>query len=168
MSASKIAILSALAAVMNISNGLPYPPPGYCVVNLNGAPYSTLALRPTPCNDEAAIVNMQNGQEVKMLSTKEYEGCGWTYLKVSYTDNNGNTYNGYAGEDYLMCNDDEPSQQSCGSWAVQYGGSPNACGSGYTYTASDNSMCDASGDNCQSVCCTKQSVVYRRNTPKMP
>jgi hypothetical protein len=60
------------------------------------------------------------------------------------------------------------SQQSCGSWAVQYGGSPNACGSGYTYTASDSAMCDASGDNCQSVCCTKQSVAYRRNTPKMP
>jgi hypothetical protein len=156
---SKIAILAAVSVG---ALALPYPPPGYCVVNLNGSPYTSLALRSTPCNNEPAILYMNNGQEVKMLSTKDYYGCGWEYLHVSYTDSHGNTYSGYAGEDYLMCNEGAPAQQSCGSWAVKYGGSPNACGSGYTYTTSSTATCDASGDNCKAECCTKDPVVYRR------
>jgi hypothetical protein len=156
---SKIFILACVSAV---ALGLPYPPPGYCVVNLNGSPYTSLALRSTPCNNEPAILYMNNGQEVKMLSTNDYYGCGWEYLHVSYTDSHGNTYSGYAGEAYLMCN--EAPQQSCGTWCLKNGGPPNACGTGYTYTAGNNAMCDESGDNCKTECCTKNPVVYRRDT----
>jgi hypothetical protein len=163
MSSSKIVILSAVAGLV-AATAVPYPPPGYCVVSLTGSGYSSLALRPTPCNNQGAILYMSNGQMVEMLSTKEYYGCGWEYLKVAYTDQYGRTYQGYAGEDFLACNQPAPSQQSCGSWAVKYGGSPNACGSGYYYSASDSDHCDASGDNCKTVCCTKQQVVYRRDT----
>ena len=44
--------------------------------------------------------------------------------------------------------------QSCGSWAVKYGGGANACGSAYSYTAGDNTMCASNGSNCLDICCT--------------
>lgn len=47
-------------------------------------------------------------------------------------------------------------QQSCGSWAVKYGGSPNACGSNMMYTASDSATCNADGSNCQTQCCSNK------------
>ena len=49
-----------------------------------------------------------------------------------------------------------PQQQSCGAWAVKYGGSPNCCGSSMIYTASDSTTCNADGSNCQSQCCSNK------------
>lgn len=46
-----------------------------------------------------------------------------------------------------------PQVQSCGSWAVQYGGSPNACGAGAYYTGY-STYCAADGTNCEGLCCT--------------
>lgn len=138
------------------------PPPGQCVVDLNGSPYTQLALRPIPCNTEPALVNLNNGASVTILNNdQQYYGCNYAYTFVQYVDpSTGATTDGYVGTEYVDCNT-SGEQQSCGSYSVAHGGPTNACGSGKTYSASDSTMCNADGSNCVAQCCSP-NLVYRR------
>lgn len=156
---SIIIFLSSLAAV---ASAIPYPGPGQCVVDLNGTPYTSLSLRKTPCNNQAPLAMLNNGQGLKLLSENQVFGCGYWYTEVGYTTPQGQYLEGWVGSDYVDCNygsNPPSSQQSCGSWSVKLGGPTNCCGKGYAYTStSDADMCNSDGSNCVQKCCSP--VVY--------
>lgn len=157
----KFTTASLLCAAATVASAIPMPPAGTCIVDLNGTPYNTLALRKQPCNNKAPSLYLSNGASVQQMSSTLYKGCGYTYYKVKYTDpSTGRTYKGYVGSDYVTCGSQPvpptpptpPSTQSCGQWSVAHGGPINACSTGYTYTAGNSDYC--SGSNCQSICCS--------------
>lgn len=160
--AAFISAIATASAVCATSIGT-YPPPGYCMVNLAGSGYSSLAVRPTPCNNYAAKVYLYNGQIVKNLN-HDASGCGYDYVKVN-AQVNGKTYVGYSGADWLTCNNSQPSGITCGLASVKYGGPNNFCGQGYRYNGNDSTRCSGSLSNCQAKCCSP-IVYYRRDADR--
>ena len=161
----QLSTIVAIASAAVCANAVPTPPPGQCVVKLGGTPYNQLSIRPTPCNNQQPLANLNNGQFVTDLH-KTKSGCGFTYNYVGYYAPNGKYIKGWVGSDYVYCPSNPPSPQpsaiiKCGAWAVQRGGGDNACGDGKSFTASDSDTCNGSDRDCKSQCCT--GLVFRRD-----
>lgn len=166
MQLSNIVIVLAAAVC---ANAVPTPPPGKCVVNLDGTKFNQLSIRPTPCNDQKPLALVKNGQFITDLH-KTKSGCGFKYNYVGYYTPDGDYIKGWVGSDYVDCQGGNPpapqpsSQQKCGSWSVTLGGGDNACGEGKSFTTSSSDTCNADGSNCKSKCCTPIVFSSRRAT----
>lgn len=78
--------------------------------------------------------------------------CGSGY-SFTATDEQVCASNGQGCKTICCTKSSAPPQQTCGQWAVKFGGSPNACGDGYVYSASSSAKCNADNSNCQAQCC---------------
>jgi hypothetical protein len=154
-------VVSAPAPAMRTS----YANVGSCTVSLRGTGFSSLALRPTPCNNRQPIMMLPNGLRVLDLGGGQKYGCGYYYKRVEVRGRDGRAYKGWVGTDYVQCgrnplpptpppNPFPRASQSCGTFCVKNGGPTNCCGDGGQYTAASYNTCNTDGSDCYRQCCS--------------
>jgi hypothetical protein len=92
-------VVGAPAPAMRTS----YANVGSCTVSLRGTGFSSLALRPTPCNNRQPIMMLPNGFRVLDLGGGQKYGCGYYYMKIEARGRDGRAYKGWVGADYVQC-----------------------------------------------------------------
>jgi hypothetical protein len=97
-------VVGAPAPAMRTS----YANVGSCTVSLRGTGLSSLALRPTPCNNRQPIMMLPNGFHVLDLGGGQKYGCGYYYKRVEVRGRDGRAYNGWVGADYVQCRGRNP------------------------------------------------------------
>lgn len=103
-----LALIAATAAVVVSAQPWPQPPPGddVCIVDARGSPDpGQLALRPNPCDTEAALLMLDDGAYITILYDSHYAACERDYVYVQYKNPfNGTVTNGYLVSDkYMDC-----------------------------------------------------------------
>lgn len=118
-----------------------------------GTDYVQCSSNPAPPTPPSPPQNIRCGSwSVQNGGPNNACGYGYTYTAGSYDTCSSSGYDCVS----QCCSPQQGpvGQMSCGAWSVRHGGPNNACGSGYSYTAGDGDVCEASGDDCQSQCCS--------------